>query len=129
MIIAGPEAVPLRQLLDALAVVVQRKHCGPHLPLTPMLVLAAIVEDTCKLIGVSPPLYRRRMDFYRSDAAFDCTRAQRLMGWSPSVTLADGLRRTYEATRTSQTLVTQTASYLIAAITLVFDSPLPVLIA
>lgn len=99
MIIAGPEAVALRDLLDTLASVIQRNSCGPRLPIAPMLLLAAVVEDGCKLIGVNPPLYRRRMDFYRSDAAFACKRAQRLLGWTPRVDLREGLRRTYEASR------------------------------
>jgi nucleoside-diphosphate-sugar epimerase len=124
MIIAGPQAVPLRELLNVLATVVQRKSCGPRLPLRPMLLLAAIVEDGCKLIGVNPPLYRRRMDFYRSDAAFDCTRAQRLLGWTPRVDLREGLHRTYEASRSPTTLVTQTASFALVALTMLFDSPL-----
>jgi len=123
MIIAGPEAVPLRVMLDTLANIMQRKSCGPRLPLAPMLILAALVEDACKLIGVNPPLYRRRMDFYRSDAAFDTTRARRLMGWVPRIDLREGLRRTYEATRQPASLVTQAASYLIGAITMLFDSP------
>ncbi len=124
MIIAGPQAVPLRVLLDVLAAVVQRKRCGPRLPLTPMLLLAAITEDGCNLIGIKPPLYRRRMDFYRSDAAFDCSRAQRLMGWAPRVDLREGLRRTYEASRATSPLVAQIASYVVGAVTLLFDSPL-----
>lgn len=123
MIIAGPEAVPLRELLEVLASVVQRKRCGPRLPLTPMLLLAAVVEDSCKLIGVSPPLYRRRMDFYRSDAAFNCLRAHQVLGWSPRVTLSEGLRRTYEAIRTPRKLVTQIASYAFVALCILLEVP------
>lgn len=123
MIIAGPEAVPLRVMLDTLATVMQRKSCGPRLPLAPMMLLAAVVEDACKLVRVSPPLYRRRMDFYRSDAAFDCTRAKRVMGWSPRVDLREGLRRTYEAAHRPTSLVAQVASCLFGAITVLFDSP------
>jgi nucleoside-diphosphate-sugar epimerase len=124
MIIAGPEAVPLREMLNTLADVMRRKSCGPRLPLAPMLLLAALVEDACKLVGVNPPLYRRRMDFYRSDAAFDCTRAKRLMGWAPRIDLREGLLRTYEATRRPASLVTQVASYVFGAIAVLFDSPL-----
>lgn len=123
MIVAGPSAVKLRDLLDMLAGVVERKRCGPRLPLLPMLLLAAVVEDACKLVGVNPPLYRRRMDFYRSDAAFDCSRAHRVMGWSPRVDLCEGLKQTYEASRSEGSLVTRTAGFLVGAITLASDSP------
>jgi nucleoside-diphosphate-sugar epimerase len=124
MIIAGPDAVPLRTMLEVLAGVIRRPSYGPRLPLAPMLALAAIIEDTCKLIGVSPPLYRRRMDFYRSDAAFDCTRAKQLLGWSPRVGIREGFSHTYEATRAPSTLTAQIASYALGAITLLFESPL-----
>jgi nucleoside-diphosphate-sugar epimerase len=97
MIIAGPEAVALREMLDTLASVMHRRSFGPRLPLAPMMLLAALVEDLCKLIAVKPPIYRRRMGFYRSDAAFDCSRARQLLGWTPRVDLREGLRRTYEA--------------------------------
>jgi nucleoside-diphosphate-sugar epimerase len=123
MIIAGPQAVRLRDLLDVLAGVVQRRRCGPRLPLLPMLLLAAAVEDACKLVGVSPPLYRRRMDFYRSDAEFDCSRARQILGWSPRIDLVEGLRHTYEASRAEKCLVTRIASLLFGGFTLVFDAP------
>jgi nucleoside-diphosphate-sugar epimerase len=127
MIIAGPQAVPLREMLELLAGVMARKSFGPKLPLTPMLLLAAVVEDACKLIGVSPPLYRRRMDFYRSDAAFDCSRANALMGWTARVDLPEGLRRTYEASRSPASLVTQLAGFGFGAITLLLDAPVQAL--
>ena len=123
MIIAGPRAISLRGMLEVLAEVVQRRSCGPRLPLAPMQALAAIVEDTCKLIGVNPPLYRRRMDFYRSDAAFDCSRARKILGWSPRVDLREGFSQTYEASRARSSLTTQIASYALGAVTLLSDSP------
>jgi nucleoside-diphosphate-sugar epimerase len=101
LIIAGPEAVPLRNLLEQLAIVVNRRRCGPRLPLRPMQWLSALVEDLSKVLKVSPPLYRRRMDFYINDAAFSTARAQSVLGWRPRVKLREGLALTdswYRAT-------------------------------
>ena len=64
-----------------------------------MLATAAVVEDVCQALKLDPPIYRRRMDFFTSDSAFDTSRARRLLGWAPRVELADGVRRTYEAYR------------------------------
>jgi nucleoside-diphosphate-sugar epimerase len=97
MIIAGPEAVPLREMLQILARLTQRRSCGPQLPLAPMLGLAAVVEDVCKLLKIKPPIYRRRMDFYLSDAAFNCARARQVLGWEPKVSLTEGLDHTLKA--------------------------------
>lgn len=97
LIVAGPEAVPLRELLQTLAHLANRTSCGPKLPLKPMLALAGVIEDCCKALKINPPLHRRRMDFYLSDAAFDTRRARAVLGWEPKVTLRDGLAATLRA--------------------------------
>jgi nucleoside-diphosphate-sugar epimerase len=102
LIIAGPEAVPLRVMLQTLAQLVNRRRCGPTLPLKPMLKLAAVTEDVCHHFGLRPPIYRRRMDFYLNDAAFDCRRAQAVLGWKPKVDLREGLANTLRTYDTEQ---------------------------
>jgi nucleoside-diphosphate-sugar epimerase len=97
MIVAGPEAVPLRELLQTLAILANRTSSGPRLPLKPMLALAALTEDVCRLLNMQPPLHRRRMDFYLNDAAFDCARAREVLAWEPKVSLRDGLAATLNA--------------------------------
>jgi len=99
MIIAGPQARPLREILQVLARAVNRSSSGPRLPLWPMLALAAVTEDACNLAGIKPPIYRRRMDFYRNDAEFDCSRARTVLGWSPAVDLEEGFGRTLASYR------------------------------
>jgi nucleoside-diphosphate-sugar epimerase len=99
MIVAGPRAAPLREILAVLAGTLGRQSSGPRLPLAPMQLLAAATEDTCRLIGIEPPIYRRRMDFYVNDAAFDCSRAASVLGWRPAVDLEEGFRRTLDAYR------------------------------
>jgi nucleoside-diphosphate-sugar epimerase len=99
MIVAGRQAVPLRELLRTLAEVAGRSSTGPHLPLTPMLMLAAVTEDVCRLLHVQPPLHRRRMDFYLNDAEFDCRRARHILDWEPKVELREGLALTLSSYR------------------------------
>ncbi len=101
MIIAGPRAAPLREILGVLASTVGRSSSGPRFPLAPMRLLAAATEDACKLVGVNPPIYRRRMDFYVNDAAFDCARARTILAWRPAVDLEEGFARTLESYRQS----------------------------
>jgi nucleoside-diphosphate-sugar epimerase len=101
MIIAGPRAAPLREILGVLARTVGRDSSGPRFPLAPMRLLAAVTEDACKLVGVNPPIYRRRMDFYVNDAEFECSRARSVLAWQPAVDLEEGFARTLESYRQS----------------------------
>ena len=61
--------------------------------------MAAATEDACKAIGLNPPIYRRRMDFYLNDAAFDSHRAQEALDWEPKVDLAEGFAATLNSSR------------------------------
>ncbi len=99
MIVAGPRPCTLRELVDTVRWVTGSRRFGIRLPLAPMLALAAVVEDVCRRLHLDPPIYRRRMDFFTSDSAFDSSKARRLLGWAPTVDLEEGVRRTYEAYR------------------------------
>ena len=117
LIVAGPKAVPLREMLQTIARAANRPAFGPRLPLKPMLALAAAVEDTCKVFNINPPIYRRRMDFYLNDAAFDSRQAQAMLGWQPKVDLAEGFAATLSALRRERgsatfTTVAQTIAFL-----------------
>jgi nucleoside-diphosphate-sugar epimerase len=103
MIIAGPKAVPLREMLQILAKCLGRKNCGPRLPLRPMLLAAAVVEDVCGLVGLQPPIYRRRMNFYLNDIEFDCSLARERLNWVAQVSLEEGFRRTLDARSSGHT--------------------------
>jgi nucleoside-diphosphate-sugar epimerase len=104
MIVAGPEPCTLRELIEEVRRAAGSPRFGRRLPLRPMLGLAAVVEDVSRKLHLDPPIYRRRMDFFTSDSAFDTSRARRLLEWAPKVELADGVRRTYEAYRAAGAL-------------------------
>lgn len=55
---------------------------------------AAAVEFTCKPLGVKPPVFRRRLSWYRTNRAFRIDRARSELGYEPQVSLPDGLART-----------------------------------
>jgi nucleoside-diphosphate-sugar epimerase len=104
MIVAGPRPCTLRELIEEVRRATGSPRFGRRLPLAPMLAAAALVEDVCQALKVDPPIYRRRMDFFTSDSAFDTTRARQLLGWAPKVELDEGVRRTYEDYRRSGSL-------------------------
>ena len=48
----------------------------------------------CRPLGVEPPLFRRRADWFRQNRAFRIDKARRELGYEPAIDLATGLRRT-----------------------------------
>jgi nucleoside-diphosphate-sugar epimerase len=65
-----------------------------HFPITPLVVAGHVVEKLCRPFGIAPPIFPRRVDWYRQNRAFDITRARRELGFVPRVGLDEGLRRT-----------------------------------
>ena len=118
LIVAGPRAVPLHELLDTLAHAANRRAFGPQLPLKPMLALAAVVEDVCTKFNVAPPIYRRRMDFYLNDAAFDSSRAQRTLNWRPRVDLPEGFAATLASDQPPRATSSRIGAMAIATLSL-----------
>jgi len=65
-----------------------------HLPFTPLLVASYLCEWICKLVRVTPPIFRRRADWYRENRGFSIEKAKRELGYKPEITLEEGLKRT-----------------------------------
>ncbi|NOT00696.1 MAG: NAD-dependent epimerase/dehydratase family protein [Phycisphaerales bacterium] len=63
-------------------------------PLWPVKVAAHVCAAVCRPLGVSPPLYPRRVDFFCKERAFTIEKAKRELGFNPVVEPAEGLRRT-----------------------------------
>ncbi len=67
-----------------------------HLPFAPLWLAAVAVEFACKPLRITPPLFRRRVDWFRQVRAFTIDRAKRELGYQPRVGLGEGLQRTGE---------------------------------
>ncbi|MFP5287669.1 MAG: NAD-dependent epimerase/dehydratase family protein [Thermoanaerobaculia bacterium] len=68
----------------------------PHYPVWPVVVAGHIVEKACKPFGINPPIFPRRVDWYRQNRAFKIEKAKRDLGYQPRVGIDEGLRRTAE---------------------------------
>ena len=68
----------------------------PHFPLLPLRIAGHLTEWACKPFGIAPPIFPRRVDWYRQNRAFDISKAKREIGYQPKVGLDQGLKLTYE---------------------------------
>ena len=66
-----------------------------HLPFSPLWLAAALCELLYKPLPMEPPLFRRRVDWFRQNRAFSIDKAKTRLGYVPQVGLADGLARTW----------------------------------
>lgn len=92
--LAGPQYLPLEELVHLIADILGKKVSKIHIPLAPVYVAACLCELICRPLRLEPPIYRRRLDFFTKDRAFDITRARQELGYAPQVSLRDGLNRT-----------------------------------
>ena len=93
-VLAGPVYTTLNELVRVIAdeFGVQPPHW--HLPVWPFWLAGAFCEAVCVPLGVEPPLYRRRVDFFTKSRAFDTTRARTELGYDPTIDLPTGIHMT-----------------------------------
>jgi nucleoside-diphosphate-sugar epimerase len=93
-IIAGNEFVTLNALVSLISNVLAVPPPRRHVPLWPIYAAAYACETICKPLGIEPPLYRRRVDFFRKSRAFDITKAMKELQYQPKIDLQSGLQKT-----------------------------------
>ena len=92
--IGGNEYLPLTDLANMIAQILDKPISKIHVPLWPVYTAAFLCEMVCRPLGIEPPLYRRRLDFFTKDRAFDISKAKEELGYNPEVPLKEGLTRT-----------------------------------
>jgi nucleoside-diphosphate-sugar epimerase len=95
-IVAGPEYTTLEELTRLIAAELGVPPPRLRLPIWPVWVAGALCEAICVPFGIEPPLFRRRVDFYRKSRAFTTARARAELGYNPTIDLRTGIRRTAE---------------------------------
>jgi nucleoside-diphosphate-sugar epimerase len=99
-ILAGETYTTVKELLALIA-----REAGTHpprirVPAAPVYAAAVLCEKLCRPLGIEPPLYPRRLDFFLKDRAFRIDKAKRVLSWEPQVNLDQGIRQTLAWYRT-----------------------------
>jgi nucleoside-diphosphate-sugar epimerase len=95
-LIADEKYVEIEKLVREVAKAMDVEVRIRHYPFLPLLLVGHVVEKLCKPFRITPPIFPRRVDWYRQNRAFDIGKAKREIGYRPRVSLAEGLRRTAE---------------------------------
>jgi nucleoside-diphosphate-sugar epimerase len=93
-IAGGPENITLNEIVDFIAEIRGKPKTKIHLPAKPIQILGSLCEKVCIPLGIEPPIYRRRVDFFTKSRAFDISKARKLLNYQPKVSIFDGLQRT-----------------------------------
>jgi nucleoside-diphosphate-sugar epimerase len=94
--IGGPRYTTLNELVRLIARTVGVPEPRLRVPYWPVYASSVVCERLFRVVGRSPPLYPRRVEFFSKDRAFDITKSQRMLGFEPAVDLEAGLARTAE---------------------------------
>jgi len=103
-LLAGPDYTTLNALVALIAEELQVSPPRLRFPVWPVWLAGAVCEAVCVPLGIQPPLFRRRVDFYRKSRAFTTARAARELGYQPAVDLRTGIRMTIDWYRSQRLL-------------------------
>jgi nucleoside-diphosphate-sugar epimerase len=93
-IIGGQENMILDDLLSTIAGITGSPDYKIHIPAMPFQLAGSLCEKICIPLGIEPPIYRRRVDFFTKSRSFDISKAKRLLGYTPKYGLREGLAKT-----------------------------------
>ncbi|MBU1702038.1 MAG: NAD-dependent epimerase/dehydratase family protein [Candidatus Eisenbacteria bacterium] len=82
----------VRKAGDSMGIEVKVKYY----PIIPLIIAGHIFEILYKPFRISPPIFPRRVDWYRQNRAFNIDKAKRELGYHPKVGIEEGLRLTAE---------------------------------
>ena len=95
-LIADEEYIEIEQLIHKVGEALNVKVKTPHYPITPLIIAGHICEKVCKPFKIIPPIFPRRVDWYRQNRAFKIDKAKLELGYQPKIGIDEGLRRTAE---------------------------------
>jgi len=93
-LIADDQYIGIEQLVMKISDALNMPVKIPHMPITPLILSGYACDKICKPLKITPPIFPRRVDWYRQNRAFKIDKARRDLGYSPKIGLEEGLKRT-----------------------------------
>ena len=93
-IIGDAEYFPIHELVKHVGRAINVDVKVPHSPIWPLIIDGHVCETVCKPFGIEPPIFSRRVDWFRQVRAFHIDKARKDLGYEPHVDIHTGLKRT-----------------------------------
>ena len=82
MIGANDDPISIQDMAKTIAEIIKVKKLRTiRLPLFPFYLASDICKVICTPLGIEPPIYRRRVDFYTKDRKFDNSKVKKLLDY------------------------------------------------
>jgi nucleoside-diphosphate-sugar epimerase len=95
-ILGSNEIITINELVSTISDIMGVRTPRFSVPFLPVYYLAKICEFVLKPLPIKSPIYGRRFDFFKSNRAFDISKAKKELGFQPRTDLKTGLIKTYE---------------------------------
>ena len=95
-IIGDEHYYSIKELVARVGKALDKEVSIPNFPIVPLIIAGHICEKVCKPFGINPPIFPRRVDWFRQVRAFKIDKARRDLAYTPKVGIDEGLRRTGE---------------------------------
>jgi nucleoside-diphosphate-sugar epimerase len=91
IILAGREPLTTKEMVSVIADQLGVSVREFHVPLVPLLMVATVIGRVFPAMGVHPPIYRRRMDFFTKNLIFSQEKASRVLEFTPEYSFEHGV--------------------------------------
>jgi len=95
-LIADEHFYPIEEIVKGVARALNVEVKIPHYPVWPVVAAGHVCEKLCRPFKITPPIFPRRVDWYRQNRAFKIDKARRDLNYQPRIGLDEGLKRTAE---------------------------------
>jgi len=95
--VGGNESPTLNELVSIIAEVLDVPAPNRRFPFVwPVWFVSWICKVTCKPLGIQPPIFPRRVDWFRKNRDFDISKAREELDYEPKTDLRTGIKNTVD---------------------------------